>query len=100
MYNNGMNKVDIADQLQGTYRLEYWVRKRKWWCSTWMWGLQVLLVNAYVLYQTAHSLTWKADKKLILSHYRFREEIIKAWLDEDDEEKEPHKKSRNSLKIR
>jgi hypothetical protein len=29
MYNNGMNNIDIADQLQGTYRLYCWMRKHK-----------------------------------------------------------------------
>jgi len=96
MYNNGMNNVDIADQLQGTYHLDCWMRKRKWWWSIWMWGFQVLLFNAYVLYQTVQSLIWKTDKKLILSHYRFREEIIKAWLDGDDEEKDSHEKRKFS----
>ncbi len=71
LYNNGMNNVDIADQLQGTYRFDHWIKKRKWWWSIWMWGVQVLLVNAYVLYWTAHSIIWKTDKKLILSQYRF-----------------------------
>jgi hypothetical protein len=33
MYNNGMNNVDIADQLWGTYWLDRWMRKRKWWWS-------------------------------------------------------------------
>ena len=63
MYNNGMNNVDIADQLRGTYRLDRWMRKRKWWWSIWMWGLQVLIVNAYVLHRSAHIVIWKMDKK-------------------------------------
>ncbi len=93
MYNNGMNNVDIADQLRGTYRLDHWMRKRKWWWSIWMWGLQVLLVNAFVLYRTAHRLIWKTEKKLILSHYEFWEAIIKACIDgDDDKENESQKK--------
>ena len=93
MYNNGMNNVDIADQLRGTYRLDRWMRKRKWWWSIWMWGLQVLLVNAFVLYRTAHCLIWKTEKKLILSHYEFREAIVKAWIEgDDDKENESQKK--------
>lgn len=96
MYNNGMNNVDIADQLQGTYRLDRWMRKCRWWWSIWMWGLQVLLVNAYVLYQTAHSLIWKTDKKFILSQYQFREEIIKSWMDGKEEEHESHKRRKLS----
>jgi hypothetical protein len=83
MYNNDMNNVDIADQLRGTYRLDRWMRKRKWWWSIWMWGVQVLLVNAYVLYRSAHLLIWKTEKKKILSHYDFREQIVKAWLEGD-----------------
>jgi hypothetical protein len=71
LYNNGMNNMDIADQLRGTYRFDCWMRKRKWWWSIWMWGVQVLLVNAYVLYRTAHCIIWKTEKKLILSQYEF-----------------------------
>jgi hypothetical protein len=96
LYNNGMNNVDIADQLRGTYRLDRWMRKRKWWWSIWMWGVQVLLVNAYVLYRTAHSIIWKTDKKLILSQYRFREEIVKAWMEEEKSESEGQKKRKLS----
>ena len=48
-YNNGMNNVDQADQLRGSYRIDRWMRKRKWWWAMWMWGVQVLLVNAYIL---------------------------------------------------
>jgi len=85
-YNNGMNSVDIADQLRGTYRFDRWMRKRKWWWSIWMWGLQVLLVNAYLLYRSAHIIIWKTERKKILDQYKFREEIIKSWMDGDNED--------------
>jgi hypothetical protein len=97
MYNNGMNNVDIADQLRGTYRLDRWMRKRKWWWSIWMWGLQVLLVNAFVLYRTAHHLIWKTEKKLILSHYEFREAIVKSWIDGDDDKENDSQKKRKLM---
>ena len=64
-YNYGMNNVDQADQLRGTYRFDRWMRKRKWWWLIWMWGLQVLLVNAYVLYRSAHLLIWKTAANTI-----------------------------------
>ena len=32
-YNNGMGDVDVADQLIGVYRLDRWVRNRRWWWS-------------------------------------------------------------------
>jgi hypothetical protein len=62
-YNNGMNNVDIADQIRNTYRIDRWMRKRKWWWSIWMCGVQILLVNAYMLYKSAHLLIWKTEKK-------------------------------------
>lgn len=83
-YNNGMNGVDIADQLRGSYRIDRWMRKRKWWWSIWMWGVQVLLVNAYVLYKTAHLYMWKKNKKSIMSQYEFRRQIALAWLSGDE----------------
>ncbi len=85
-YNYGMNNVDQADQLRGTYRFDRWMRKRKWWWSIWMWGLQVLLVNAYLLYRSAHIIIWKTEREKILDQYKFREEIIKSWMDGDNED--------------
>ena len=56
-YNNSMNGVDIGGQLQGNYHIYKWMRKR-WWWAIWMWGVQVLLVNVYLLYRTSHLRTW------------------------------------------
>ena len=49
-YNKEMGGVDIADQLRGVYRIDRFVRNRKWWFSLLFWGIGVLLTNAYKLY--------------------------------------------------
>ena len=49
-YNNGMGDVDVADQLRGVYRLDRWVRNRKWWWSMMFCSMGVLLTNSYKLY--------------------------------------------------
>jgi hypothetical protein len=79
-YNYGMNNVDQADHLRGSYRFNCWMQKSKWWCSPWMWGVQVLLVNAYVLYKSAHLLVWKTPKKDILSQHDFQKSIVLDWF--------------------
>ena len=35
VYNNGMNKVDIVDQVCRTYRIDRWCRNHKWWMAFW-----------------------------------------------------------------
>ena len=66
-----MNGADIADQLRNHYRIDRWMRKRKWW-----WGIQVLLDNAYVLYKTAHIHVWKLGKKSVMTQYEFWYRIV------------------------
>ncbi len=79
-YNNSMNGVDIADQLCNHYSVDHWMQKRKWWWSIWWWGIQVLLVNAYLLYKTAHLHVWKKDPKTTKPHYEFCFAIVMAWF--------------------
>jgi hypothetical protein len=74
-YNNGMNKVDQADQLRGSYRCDLWTRTRKWWWSIWLWGIQVILVNAYVMYNAAHLYIWKSKESNIMTHYNFQKQV-------------------------
>ena len=46
----GMGNVDVANQLRGVYRLDRWVRNRKWWWSMLFLSLGVILKNSYQLY--------------------------------------------------
>ena len=79
-YNNGMNDVDISDQLRKIYCFNRWLRNRKWWWAIFMWALGVILVNAYVAYVSANTLTWCKKKKDLLSHYEFRKAIALALI--------------------
>ena len=53
-----------------------------------MWGVQLLLVNAYVLYKTAHLLIWHKDKNTIMSQYKFCKSIVLSWLDSKIDQKQ------------
>lgn len=77
-YNFNMGSVDIADQLRNYYRIDKCVRNWKWWWSVFMWGLGMMMVNAYVLYtkfMESQGITQP------LSHYEFRQSIALAMLD-------------------
>ncbi len=45
-----------------------------------MWGVQLLLVNAYVLYKTFHLLIWKTAKIKLLSQFEFQKAIVLEWF--------------------
>jgi Transposase IS4 len=101
-YNNKMNSVDNSDQLRQNYRFDHWMRKRKWWWSIFFWGIGVLMVNAYICYVRFH-LMHNKKKKDLLTHYEFREQIIKAWLEPETywldhkTETQSNKKRKHSL---
>ncbi len=44
-----------------------------------MWGLDVVLVNACILYKIFHQM----HNLEYMSHYRFREQVFLAWMDSD-----------------
>lgn len=78
-YNNNMNSVDQADQLRTNYNVGKGLRQRKWWWALFLWGIDVAIVNAYLLYKA-----WNEMHGLKpMSHYYFREKIALAWLYEE-----------------
>ena len=62
--------------------------KRKWWWAIWMWGVQVLLVNAFILYKTLHLFIWKREKKQVLSQYEFHCQVVLEWLCSSEEKED------------
>jgi len=82
-YNNKMNAVDVADQLRNQYRMDHWLRNRKWWWSVFMWSLGVLLTNAYVMYCRVQE-EGNVPKKDRLTHYDFLLSVARAWIDRDE----------------
>jgi hypothetical protein len=88
-YNDTMGNVDLADQLRGSYRLDHWVRNRKWWWSLFFWGIGVLLTNSYIVYNKVcdeEGLS-RSDR---LSHLEFRRSIASAWIQEKEFMEEQH----------
>ena len=80
-YNKEMGGVDIADQLRGVYRIDRFVRNRKWWFSLLFWGIGVLLTNAYKLY-----ISVCADEGVVpfyKEQYQFRTAIAEYWINPD-----------------
>jgi hypothetical protein len=44
-YNHTMGHVDVADQLRGSYRIDIYVRNRKWWWAMMFWAFGTLLTG-------------------------------------------------------
>ena len=77
-YNYKMNNVDIADQLRNNYKMDRWLRQKKWWWSIYLWGQGVLLTNAYLVYCRT------VPKNLRLTHYQFLLSVATAWIDKNE----------------
>ena len=78
-YNFTMGHVDVSDQLRGSYRIDLWVRNRKWWWTMVFWGIGTLLTNAYVVYKKVNELEG-VEAKHLLTHYEFRKDIALYWI--------------------
>jgi len=78
-YNMDMNSVDRADHLRTNYSVGQGLRQRKWWWSIFLWGLDVAIVNAYLIYTAWYEMHGIKP----MTHYCFREKIALAWLDEE-----------------
>ena len=73
-YNYSMGHMDLSDQLRDQYRMNYWIRNRKWWWSFVLWGLGVAITSAYVMYKTLNMQNGRKKNELI-SHHDFIKRI-------------------------
>ena len=84
-YNKFMLGVDRLDQRMSYYQF---VRKSvKWWRKVFFWMIEVMVVNAYILY-TQHT-----DAARKLSHKEFRRELVMS-LCEEQQSTTPHRQPR------
>ena len=86
-YNNTMGNVDPADQLRGVYRLDHWVRNRKWWWSMLFWSLGTMMTNAYICYLKVNA-DYGTPKNKLLSHHDFQKQIAIDWIRASDVEEQ------------
>ena len=49
-----MGHVDVSDQLQNYYRIDHWLQNQKWWWEIYLWGMGVMIINAYTRYRDFH----------------------------------------------
>ena len=48
-YNFEMNDNDVADQYRLVYRIQRFHHNQKWWWALWLWGMEVSLVNPFMM---------------------------------------------------
>ena len=75
-YNNNMGSVDMADQLRLQYRVDHWLRNRKWWWPPFWWAIQMLLTNSYLMYCSFKRMHDQSP----VNHRQFIVDIVLAWL--------------------
>ena len=77
-----MNNNDIADQLRLVYLMQHFRRNYKWWWALWLWGFEVVIVNAY---RTMKVFRLINNLEVLLAHEEFRKMIGYTLLDPDNE---------------
>jgi hypothetical protein len=79
-YNGEMNDVDISDHLRKIYEFNHWLRNKKWWWAIFLYAMEVLLTNAYLVYCSVmdEAGVERAQRR---THYQFLLEIAVAWID-------------------
>ena len=78
-YNHTMGDTDQAYQLRGSYRMDHWIRNRKWWWSLVFWGFGVFLANAYVMKKNHDPKVGVVEKDMI-SHHDFLVNVCLNWI--------------------
>ena len=89
-YNFEMNDNDVADQYRLVYMMQRFQRNQKWWWALWLWGMEVSLVNAFMMMRRYCKLKGVKQK---IDHHEFNELIGRALLDPVNEWTKGYKKN-------
>ena len=93
-YIKFMGGVDLADQYASTY---CFMRKSlKWWRKLFFWGLEISLINSYILYK----LVKKQRNERPLNHLQFRKILVKQLKGDFRQQRRPSTSTSNSDEIR
>ena len=81
-YNYGMGDVDITNQLCVSYRLDQWIRNKKWWWSNmfWSFGVCLLIHILSTLLCVTRMVSWIKNR---YTHYEFLEEVSTYWMNSE-----------------
>ena len=80
-YNHYMLGVDKLDQLMAYYSFLH--KSIKWWRKVFFWMLEVVVVNAYIIYQDTNKRNTHR-----MTHLQFRRDIIQCLVEPLLEERE------------
>ena len=80
-YNHYMLGVDKFDQLMAYYSLLH--KSIKWWRKLFFWMLEVVVVNAYIIYQDSNKRSTHG-----MTHLQFQRDIIQCLVEPLLEERE------------
>ena len=89
-YNFEMNDNDVADQYRLVYIMQRFQRNPKWWWALWLWGMEVSLVNAFMMMRRYCKLKGVKQK---IDHHKFNELIGRALLEPVNEWPKRYKKN-------
>ena len=77
-YNYKKNDNDISYQLRLVYQMQRSQRNYKWWWALWLWGFEVVILNAY---RTMKVFRLMNNLEVLLAHKEFRKMIGYTLLD-------------------
>ncbi|XP_015187591.1 PREDICTED: piggyBac transposable element-derived protein 4-like [Polistes dominula] len=93
-YLKSMGGIDLADQYASTY---CFMRKpSKWWRMLFFWGLEICLINSYILYK----LVKRQRNEQPLNHLQFRKMLVKQLKGDFQQPRRPSTSTSNSDEIR
>ena len=75
-----MNDVYISDHLRKIYEFNHWLRNKKWWRAIFLYAMEALLTNAYLVYCSVMDEAG-AERAQTTTPYQFLLCVAVPWID-------------------